>query len=106
MDFLKNTKTTEYSVISICTILLFPLHSTDFTGRNDAGNTAAYAVKERLREQRQEQGWLDRHLLWPDEACGRGRRQLDFNGQGLIPLLPFLLAEAGVSGSGLGVAGN
>jgi hypothetical protein len=31
MDFLKNTKTTEYSVISICTILLFPLHSTDFT---------------------------------------------------------------------------
>jgi hypothetical protein len=31
MDFLKNTKTNEYSVISNSTILLFPLHSTDFT---------------------------------------------------------------------------
>jgi len=30
MELLINTKTTEYSVISICTILLFPLHSTDF----------------------------------------------------------------------------
>ena len=30
MELLINSKTTEYSVISICTILLFPLHSTDF----------------------------------------------------------------------------
>jgi hypothetical protein len=31
MELLINTKTAEYSVISIGIILLFPLHSTDFT---------------------------------------------------------------------------
>ena len=44
-----------------------------FHRRNHAGNTAADAVKERLREHLQEPGWLDEHLLCDLRALARDK---------------------------------
>ena len=45
--------------------------------RNDAGNPADVALDQRLQQDSQERGRVDRPLLWPDAARGRSRKQLD-----------------------------